>query len=64
MYKNGTYYNIMSEVYDFNEASINLHNKLNFNLIGIQKKSYYANGKLNDTYLYEMTKDKYKVKKF
>lgn len=58
-YKNGPFNNILSCVFDFNEASKRMHESLNYNPIGVKKEAYFANGKLNDMYLYEMTKDNY-----
>ncbi len=61
-YKNGAFNNILSCIFEFNKPSLGLHNSIGYNPIGIRKEGYFANGKLNDMHLYEMTEEIYKQK--
>lgn len=59
-YQNGPFCSLVSSVFDFNSVSIKLHEKLRWDLIGTRSEAYYAYGKLNDMYVYEMNRDLYR----
>lgn len=66
-YKNGPFNNLLSCIFEFNKASMKLHESMEYDLIGVRKEGYFVNKKLNDMYLYELTKEvfnnKVKVRK-
>jgi len=61
-YQNGAFNNLLSCIFEFNEASVNLHKSLGYHIIGTRCEGYFANGKLNDMHLYEMTEEIQKKK--
>lgn len=56
-YQNGIYNSLISNIFDFNEPSLNLHQSLGYKKIGNRYEAYYAYGKLNDMQVYEMNRD-------
>ncbi len=63
--KNGPYVNIESTIFEFNDRSKKMHEKIGCNYVGTRKEGYFAYGKLNDMYMYEMNLEqgRQKIKK-
>lgn len=58
-YQNGPFNSLVSNVFEFNEASHKLHEDVGYQKIGVRNQGYYAYGKLNDMHTYEMNRDLY-----
>lgn len=56
-YQSGVYNSLVSNIFDFNEASRRLHESLGYQKIGERYEAYYANGRLNNMSTYEMNQE-------
>ena len=48
-----------ANVYDYNQASIKLHEKMGFKKEVVLKDFHFSNGKYSDEYIYGLTKDEF-----
>lgn len=58
-YERGIYNSILADIFDFNQKSLNLFQKVGFQKIGERYEAHYAYEKLNNIYFYEMNRSSY-----